>query len=320
MASRIRKLTALGLPAREELLVRSLLKVVNGKTTEEWMFHDTLDANLALCRPESALSSMALRRATTHGMLCVSVVHEDEPALPDTLTLRAPIRSTDFIEILNRASEHLVQHARPASAVSPGETQAEPLALALRRRIKAEAASYAEVVAGAQSFVLDVRSGRMASAASLNDEALLRLGLSAEFRWEPLDEERGSRGMASATCHENLERLFWIFGMHAPEFVLADGLPVEGIYALRRWPDAGRLPVESHHLRMASLLVRQPMRVAELSQASGRTLTEARGFLRACAMIGLLEQKPAPALLAAPRRSRYGELFQSIRAVLGIRS
>src|SRR5579859_3852036 len=193
MASRIRKLTALGLPAREELLVRSLLKVVNGKTTEEWMFHDTLEANLALCRPESALSSMALRRATTHGMLCVSVVHEDEHALPDTLTLRSPIRSTDFIEILNRASERLMQHVRPGPAVSP----AEPLALALRRRIKTEAVSHVLLAVGAVSLVLDTRSGRMAVGAPLNDDALLRLGLSVEFHWEPLDEAQGALAMAS---------------------------------------------------------------------------------------------------------------------------
>ena len=327
MTPRLRKLTAVGLPAREELLVRSLLKMVNGRTTDEWTFQDTLEANLALCRPESALSAMALRRAASHGLLCVSVVHEDEPALPDTLTLRAPIRSTDFIQILNRASESLLQHVRPKPGPSSDAMAAEPVALLLRRQLMTGGASHVAITMGSFAAVVSFRARRIASDSPLPDEQLLRLGLATTSHCEPLDTEQGARSVAALVHHESLDRLLWIVGLTAPDAVLDAGVPVDGTYALRRWPDAGRLPLEPHHLRMASLLVRQPMRAPELAEASGRSLAEARGFLRACAMSCLLELKSPPASvdavaapIVAPRRSRYGELFQSLRAVLGIRS
>ncbi|WP_109127349.1 hypothetical protein [Dyella sp. C11] len=327
MASRIRKLTAVGLPAREELLVRSLLKMVSAKTTEEWMFQENLEANVALCHPDSALSMMALKRANSHGMLCVSVVHEDEHALPDTLMLRAPIRSADFIDVLNRASERLV-HVVPAKAsATTDEVTVEPLVLALRRLLLSGQKGFVAITVGASTLVLSTATRRLASASPLQESELLRLGLAGLYRWDVIDDEQGARAMAAAVDGDSLDRLLWLCGLQAPEALFDKSLPVDGTYVLRRWPDAGRLALEPYHLRMASLLVRQPMGARALADVTGRSVSEARAFLRACAMSCLLEEKALPASAGSgdarpmtPKRSRYGELFQSIRSVLGIRS
>lgn len=326
MATRIRKLTAVGLPAREELLVRSLLKMVSARTTETWIFHESLEANVALCNPESALASMVLRRCASHGLLCVSVVHEDTSALPQTLTLRSPIRSGDFIDLLNQASEQLMQPGRPRRATGAEGMPEESLAVALQRLMAQGARHYAAVSVGGVTAVLSFGTQRIACTTALDDRALLALGQDIPAHWLELDDEQGARAFASTAWSDGMDRLLWLVGLHARESGMQPAM--DGLYLLRRWPDAGRLPLEPHHLRMASVLVRKPMRAAALAELTRRPLADAHAFLHACALTGLLHEKPShgegepdPAVLApAPRRSRYGELFQSIRTVLGIRS
>lgn len=325
MASRIRKLTAVGLPARDELLVRSLLQVVSTKTTEAWMFQENLEADVALCNPASALAAVAMRRASSHGLLCASVVHEETPSLPDTLTLRAPIRSADFIDLLNHASEQLIVPLRVRRSAGGDSACSGPAALAMRELLLKGGARYASISVGEASFVIALTTRRIGGAIPQGEAELLQLGL-GEARLERLEDATGEQRMAAARWVDSLDRLLWLAGLHASEAALHDGLPVDGCYRLRRWPDAGRLPLQPFHLRMASLLVRQAMSAAELAELTGQPLAQARAFLQACAMCCLLDEHaanadaPAAVPVTPPRRSRYGELFQSIRAVLGIRS
>jgi len=326
MATRIRKLTAVGLPAREELLVRSLLKMVSARTTEDWIFHEGLEASVALCNPDSALATMALRRSSSHGLLCVSVVHDDAPALPQTLTLRSPIRSGDFIDLLNHASEQLMQPGRPRQEPGTDDTPDQALAFTLQRLLDQGARHYAAIHAGNTMAMVSLGTRRLACAGPLDDRALLKLGQDSVFQLVEVDDEQGARAFAAAGWSGGMDRLLWLAGLHAHE--ANTPLAVEGCYMLRRWPDAGRLPLEPFHLRMASVLVRKPMRAAALAELTRRPLIDAQAFLRACALCGLLDEKPATGdsktgrvvPMVVPRRSRYGELFQSIRAVLGIRS
>lgn len=325
MATHIRKLTAVGLPAREELLVRSLLKMTSARTTEAWVFQDSLEANVALCNPDSALAALALRRSTSHGLLCVSVVHEDSPVLPQTQALRSPIRSGDFIDMLNHASEQLMHPGRPRRAIELADARADPLATALQRQLAQGARHYAVAICGGVSVALSFATRRIAGAAPLDDRALLALGQDSAFELRELDDEQGAQLFATAAWSEGMDRLLWLAGLHARESGMQPAM--DGSYMLRRWPDAGRLPLQPFHLRMASVLVRKPMGAAALAELARRPLADAQAFLRACALSGLLDEKlstagiaPAPATLAPPRRSRYGELFQSIRSVLGIRS
>lgn len=324
MTIRMRRLTAVGLPAREELLVRTLLKVVNTKTTEPWSFHDSLEANVALCNPESALSMMAIKRASSHGLVCVSVVHEGERCLPETLTLRAPIRSGEFIEMLNEASGRLQLSGRVRRAMPAEAMPRASLAMVLRDEDAQNSAAHLRVDADGRTWVVSLRTRRISGADALDDEGLLKLGRSTSFRVERLDDATGDAALATASWVGGIERLWWLYGLHAVVEAMP-GATDERSYLLKRWPDAGRLHLLPAQLRMAALLTRQAMTADELATMVERPMEEVRAFLSGCAMLGLLtEEAPDTPVLplpqSSPRPSRYAELFHSLRAVFGIRS
>lgn len=324
MTSRMRKLTAVGLPAREELLVRTLLKVIHAKTTEPWSFHDSLEANVALCNPESALSMMAIKRASSHGLVCVSVVHEGGHGLPETLTLRAPIRSGDFIDMLNEASGRLQLSGRMRRVVPPDDGPRPSLAMALRDWSAQTDASCLRADVGGRTWVISLKTRRLGGPDALNDEALLALGQSSLFRLEPMDDAHGEAALATASWVGGLDRLWWLSGLHAAPDAMPEATE-DRSYQLRRWPDAGRLQLQPSQLRMAALLTRQSMTMGELATMVARPVDEVRSFLSGCAMLGLLSEGTAAPVVpeqappAAPRHSRYSDLFQSLRAVLGMR-
>jgi hypothetical protein len=54
MSARNLTLTGVGLPVRAELRLRSLLEVVNARTTDRWSFVEQGDAHVAICDPASA--------------------------------------------------------------------------------------------------------------------------------------------------------------------------------------------------------------------------------------------------------------------------
>lgn len=324
MTTRLRSVTAVGLPAREELLVRTLLKVVNTKTTDAWSFHDGLEANVALCNPDSALSMMAVKRSSTHGLLCVSVVHEGGRTLPETLTLRAPIRSSDFIDILNQASGQLQLHARTRRASAAEDERHESLAHTLRGLATDPHASYLRVHVGGRSLMVAFKARRIGSTQEVHDDELLMLGQSRSFQLATLDTLPGEADIAGVKAVATLDRLWWLSGLHAVSDDSSE-IRLDRRYLLRRWPDAGRLRLQPFQLRMSAALTRHAMSAGELAAMVERPVSDAHAFLDGCAMLGLLTEaapssEPATPAPAAPRTSRYGELFQSLRAALGIRS
>jgi len=124
MFSRVRKLTTVGLPLRDELLIKSLIQVIGTKTVDDWTFYEGFEADVALCNPNSNLAGVALRRAgQSAAPTCVSVVHDGDDSLPGTKVLHAPIKSSEFIALLNdisRSTDHIRRDAAPATAEATG--------------------------------------------------------------------------------------------------------------------------------------------------------------------------------------------------------
>ncbi len=322
MGTRTRTLTALGLAARDELLVRSLLKVVNMRTTEAWLFHEEIDADVALCNPDSALSMMTLKKAGSAGQLCIPVVHDVAQEQSAPLVLRAPIRSSDFIEVLNQASAQL-QQATSLRRAPSADGNDEPLAHALFRLRLQAAATHVRIGIGGATLIVDLKTRRLGSTHALNDDELLMIGQERMFQLQVIDEVDGGAALQQTRHIQSIDRLWWLSGMHSAAAGAAT-ISADRRYQLRRWPDAGRLPMESFHLRMTAVLTRGAMTALQLAEAVKRPTSDALAYLAGCSMLGLLVEVVEPreaATLAVPvtRASRYSDLFQSLRAVLGIR-
>lgn len=325
MLSRARKLTTVGLPLRDELLIRSLVQVIGTKTVDEWTFQESFDADVALCNPNSNLSGVALRRAEQSGaMTCVSVVHDGDAPLPGTRVLHAPIKSTEFITLLNDISHSVgqVRHAEPehAAETHDGHSLAEALHDLMRTK---SADIHAVERPGAAIFVAP--AARALYALALPTEAQMQEWLGArDVRVRRVDELTARRIAGNSEDRHDLDALLWRVGLEGTAGAPLHGLPAGATFKLKRWPDFGRLKHQAFHFRMAALLSRGAYTIEALAAASGHDRGETCAFVNACAMCDLL-LVDAPAAAEPPRpaprvQRRYSAILSSIRSALGLRS
>jgi hypothetical protein len=122
MSARNLTLTGIGLPVRAELRLKSLLEVVNERTTDRWSFVEQDDAHVAICDPASALSCVTIKRSSSSATRFFSLVEDAALAVAGTTAIRDPIRASDLIELLNLVSSTLSceadrAHRAPRAAV-----------------------------------------------------------------------------------------------------------------------------------------------------------------------------------------------------------
>lgn len=133
MAATTFKLSTLGLDHRDDMIVRLMLSVVEGKTRATWRRVDSFDADLLFCSPASALAAAAVRRAADTGRpVCVSLLAAGQSALPGTRGVSTRLRVDSFIALLDEVSDGLVAGAGAAAkkVVAPAVAASAPAAAA----------------------------------------------------------------------------------------------------------------------------------------------------------------------------------------------
>ena len=116
MRARNLTLTGIGLPVRAELRLKSLLEVINSKTTDRWSFVEHADAHVAICDPASALSSVTMRRGASGATRFFSLVEDVSLAAAGTSVIRDPIRASDLIELLESCPQRMRRGSSPSPA------------------------------------------------------------------------------------------------------------------------------------------------------------------------------------------------------------
>lgn len=324
-------LTTIGLPVRTELRIKSLLEVVNSKTTHEWAFVDGA-ANVMICDPTSALSIIALKRSRTAVERCVSLVKDDDTLpLPNTETLRDPIRAGDFVDLLNSVSATLEQPQPATSTVrtEPVVDAEDPFRFGTTLRNVTKSGSGDVFMLQTGGFVAHVvpatRSVLTLEPIDSNTmREITRPGVPVSVMQYPASY--ADQLMSNGAQRSSTDALLWSIGLHGPADRMLSELPRTGAFKLRRWPDFGRLEHSADHLRMAARLSRRESGLAELATSLGQAPDNVTPFINACALCDLLKvaqpataasSAPPPAPRAIAPTSRYGGIFQSIRSVLG---
>ena len=336
-ATRNRTLTTIGLPARKEQLLRSMLLAANAHTTDQWHFSDDMDADVAICDAHSMLSGVALARSRRDGRpACVWLATGDE-AVPEGARLQDPIVTVRLIAVLDLLSSTLPAPRKDAGVRAPagvivgtvaGSAVTEPARrydapLLIRDllergtrdpfRLSVDGLEM-HVVPGSRTICLPEPLSNAVV------ERLLKPGPAP--RLQPM-----LSGQAIPAGHVvPVDAVLWSAGLAAglEEPLLA--LPADGLYSLTRWPDFGRLRHDPSHVQMAAYLTRRPHAIAVLARAVRRTDVEVRAFVTACFLCGLIDIDLAPAKVAvAPPAAAFvaagagrARLFTSIRAALGI--
>ncbi len=346
-------LTVLGLSLRDETLVKSLLNVVGGNTSAEWRFVDELDADLALCDPQSSFARIALEKSALSGRpYCVALLYGQDTASPLTRSIRAPLRVSEFVEMLDALSDfggmqgdvrtpsiqnsssnnshasnlHTSNlHTSNLHANNTRIEQRPPLIDTLRELVAAHDASQPPAVWRIETCGLSLNLMLPERKYVLSDhqitvDALVTLALSARvdnvMRLDPTDADAAR----AATTVQAWDLLLWRFGLRVPPDADMPWFKDDVALRLKRWPDLGRLGAQKSHLVLAALMTKASWRSDTLLEASGQTLAEMQAFVSACGFCGLLDIQNVPSLKTVPpvasRRLGVSGLFRSLRSAL----
>lgn len=341
------KLSTLGLDHRDDMIVRLMLSVVEGKTRATWRRVDSFDADLLFCSPASALAAAAVRRAADTGRpVCVSLLAAGQSALPGTRGVSTRLRVDSFIALLDEVADGLIAtaqgRARPALAPQPGvpavqapraapqpdafrtpaaaAADASPapaeiagLACALHEIVADPLGSAWRVDIGHASLVVLPAERRYLSREPLTPAALAMLSrLELDLRLERLDANDPVIARVRAEG-QPLHELLWGCGLGSPNDRLLpwlqDGAPIR----LREWPAFRRDDCVPAHTGFAALLTWSAHTVDSIVELTGRSAGEVRAFVNACALCGLVlasgsGDQPAVRVGRSPRPRRSAAL------------
>lgn len=336
-SNRSRTVTTVGLPARKEQLIKSMLLAVNVRTADRWTFADGLEADVAICGVESTLAAVAVAREQRDGRPhCVWLV-SDGADPPQGRRIQDPIGSSSLIALLDGVSDLLrppdvaaVVVPAPAAAPATGHRTRLDVAVMLRDLLDQESGDTFRVAADGVELRIVPATRTVRASHPLTDETIARIlnpASGARIEWVP--DPAGELALP----HPLLDvHLLWRAGLAAGGDELLAPLSPDLPVVLSRWPDFGRVPHGPAHVQMAARLTRRPQRVADVAAAVHRPLAEVVAFLNACVLCGLAgssasaaasvtgtgpAQRPLSASAAAAAPS-YRGILRSIRSALGL--
>lgn len=334
-------ITTVGLDLRDELLLKSLLRIANEETQDKWQFRDDMRADVALCAPASA-SSIPVDKVGDGSAppRCIWVLRDGERKPAGTASLSAPFRVAELRHLLDEVSNLLRLKRTSGTPISAppsfaGSSNVSPLhpfkpfrfGLALNKLMERASREVHRLEVG--RIVLHViPAARALLLTEPLDEGAVGILLEprVDVRISRVDEKEAQRLISEGAKPQTIDWLLWRAGLDGPGNQLLPGLSEHSQFALKRWPDFGRLKHKQSHFLMAGLLTRAAHSIDELALASAQPVAEAYSFINACALCDLIEVRPvavkAVARAASPtaeRTTRYGDVFRSIRTVLGFR-
>jgi hypothetical protein len=330
-------LTTIGLSIRDEMRVKSMLQLVEGKTAASWTYTEEAVADLAICEPESALARALIRQATQRGRpRCVSLVRQGVAAPEDTQTVYAPLRVSDFISMLDATlaaqgvdtSLTTQQLLAAAQVEATAQNEGFLLAHALRDIVAKDGQRTHLIRRGDVSIYVQPAQATVLANKDLSPELIAELAQASsalEVRDLGVIDSPPAEGELR---RHSLQYLLWNCGQLGTTTDLLPWLPRMARFRLQRWPDFGRLGHKTWQVRLTSILMNNAYTPQQMTNLAAQPLANIRGFLNACALCGLLTHEslaselatdPAHAVTSeAKPTSRWSGLLRSIRNALHI--
>lgn len=326
-------LTTIGLSIRDEMRVKSMLQLVEGKTAATWTYVEEALADLAICEPDSLLARAVIKQATERGRpRCVSLVRQGTPVPEHTETVSSPLRVSDFISMLDATvgdvdpSLTTQQLVAAAHAEAAAHNEGFLLAHALRDIGTKDARRTHLITHGNVSIYVQPAQSTVLASRDLSPELIAELahassGLEVRElgRDEVLPNENELR-------RHSLQYLLWNCGQLGVTTDLLPWLPRMARFRLNRWPDFGRLGHKNWQVRLTSILMNNGYTLQQMTNIA-QPVANIRGFLNGCALCGLLTHESLPTAPAAETThtpapaestSRWSGILRSIRNALHI--
>lgn len=326
------KLTTVGLPVRMELLVRSMLRIVNARTVDQWSFADEGTAHVVLRNPGAAVPSGAQGSALPR---YVSLTNDGIAALGAKATLPSSIAVSDLTALLDSVSGEvaLTRHrsARPSvgavGALAGDSTDPFRFGTMLQALLEQASRDVFRIEVGGVVLHVIPAARALLVREPINDETLRRiLDAREDASVTIVPDEKAQELIVGGAKPQTIDWLLWRVGLDGPHDRLLSGLPSNARFALRRWPDFGRLKHDQGHLQLAARLTRAPLDIETLATVAGQRSGDVRAFVNACSLCDLIEIHAEESVASLPEPARrspaagskgYTSVFRSIRAALG---
>lgn len=316
-----RKLAFIGLEADTTSACLSMLKIMNGRSSVEWMQADPDEADVLMLANDGDTSQWR-----DSNKPCIVIYHNNEtkPAAPYTLS--HPFRVMQLISVLDDISRTLGDDSGTDSTRSPASrSQSRPHGAPSTQTDFSESLFQA---------VTSKKARTLYQSESPQGSLFVSPAAGAYFIQEPLfNEVRQKTASLSALKPANdtdlsayirrpIAELAWMTAQLAS--TLPEWLPKDGSFRLKRWPNVRSAKSDRAYLSMSALMTKQPCRREQLAAHAGCAQQQVDRFLSACAMSNLLvceAGSAAPARTAMPDEPRRrGSFIQGLRHRLGLSS
>jgi len=221
-------------------------------------------------------------------------------------TLRKPIRPGgphSLTEVLTAVAGKL-QLSAPAPSLPSSAWR--PFADLVRKALKQP--NPADVRLATGSALLVDPTGKVFYSSRTTDElvALLRNRRRIDGKVVTVPDARkfAERLARWGIAPRQLEELRWLTGLVSGAGESLGAWDPREPVRLSRWPNFAALPNRQFHLKMAAMLTADAATAAALAEACEVAPGDAADFLNACAEIGILEARAAPAAASVARKIR----------------
>jgi hypothetical protein len=327
-----RRLALQGASEEDTARMRDMLQHLASALNTPWTLHDDVDADLLLVDIDSVYGHMDWLRAHSSGRPVAALTQN--PRFDDAdIILRKPIRPDDFAVILNEIdslSPPRAADVEPSTPVAPPEPVSVPVAT-IAKPVAPPAPAVIEVTppSSAERKLADwLADGALAQAVRLTmgdaPELILDPGnktyyadgtsraLTPYFKraitldeWQPV-EYADLATLQSSGKGQPYSRLVWLFHALGSNGRLVHDLDIDAKYKLSRWPQIEReFP---KHFRIATVMMKQPATLTEISDQSGANLSDIIDFTNAYNATGHIEMEPVVAAPATRDSGRHAIL------------
>jgi hypothetical protein len=330
-----------GATRNSEAAARSMMRLLLPLLGNHWRLGNTETSDVVILDAGS-LEELNRRGAARASALYVVLEKSGSPPANAFCVLRYPLNSTQLVEALHRAQAELERRqggASPTTTLPPagfgsGSSEAERgIRTSMRTAVRwmlQDVAVAATLLNERDEKILSALPERGFTSRLTSTEIADLLRKNGLVKLLNLNEDEQAALVARKRTFEPMIRLEWIYWLTDAKGDLRPGLNLTRPYRLRQWPDFSRLPHYRSDVRMASLLMAEPLTVGALAARAGVRLETACNFVNGCAALDLLGgvrprprtvtggMSPAQATAGGTDRREPTGLMGAIRSALGL--
>lgn len=262
-----------GVPAKEQLVLRSLIRLLDGREGLRLQHAEALDGCNVVFVGGDAAMRLPGARVTIH-----LVGSDGAPAAAPGLAVGAPLRMTNVLGVLHLAHQQLFEP--PVAAGAGGDGLAALFRSVSHHLLARERRVTVLPLLDGRQLTIDFAAERLHSPMPTDELLAGHYRLGAARRAAPAEREL-TAGVTATTLRD----LMWMAAQRLADRA-AEPPALHGSFRLRRWPEAAAL-ARLGMPRLCAHLTSRTLDVHQAAAAAGLTTASVQWFLNAALALGV---------------------------------